>query len=122
MKLLLLWLVLLLVGCSEVGIIAGDAINGHENEIVNVRGIVHTDKMMCTKMACSEDDPCCNGCRSGMILDSEGVKIYLDGIECTGNNCEMDCQGLVDGKEYTIRGTYSVRRNFKFIEYMRYVE
>jgi hypothetical protein len=69
----------------------------------------------CTKMACSQANPCCNRCSAGFKI---GQSIALEGAGgeaygCGGNECtwRSSCKpfGSSDPGEYVLRGTFRAR-------------
>ena len=61
---------------------------------------------ICTQLACSIENPCCNACGAGINMDLGTMELELNGVGCGGNNCEVtnNCD-YPDGETFTAWGT-----------------
>lgn len=69
-----------------------DEVAAHTGEQVQLTwSAVASDLAMCTKMACSEDNPCCNQCSAGVEFD--GIRLHassgIEALGCSGNECSV---------------------------------
>jgi hypothetical protein len=79
-----------------------------DGERVSIDGYINTGYAICTQMACTVDNPCCNSCGASQTLDDdqnsgtrEGLTLVKDGetIGCGGNNCTyLDNCSVADGE------------------------
>ncbi len=78
-----------------------------KNQKVKIKGNLAKGPSMCTQMACTGNNTCCNTCSSSVYL-GEDRQILLKGenIGCSGTNCEMNCTPETDQK-YTVKGVLS---------------
>lgn len=92
-----------------------EAFDGH---VVAVTGNILTGYAMCTKMACWEDNPCCNNCGASQKLygaaefpnGEAGMELVgADGASygCGGNECTYLDQCTADDGEALVIGTFS---------------
>ena len=67
-----------------------DGIDGYIGETVWVEGLLRSHTTMCTLLACTELDPCCNTCSSGLGLSTlSGLHpLSGDGVGCVGDDCD----------------------------------
>jgi len=77
-------------------------------QAVAVTAPVDAGPMYCTKMACSQDNPCCNTCGAGMQFIGKGgngvaSEVDLEGLSCGGNECTA-----MDECSYPIGDTVTV--------------
>ena len=102
---------------------------------VKIRGVVDKSLAMCTLIACSERNPCCNSCSAELIirdkigLDNEDFidDLILQGstevLACGGNECSMTCTGPFEvGIEYIFTGILKsdgLIDRFEIIDYRR---
>src|SRR3989344_6019715 len=109
-RLVTLFLILVLVaGCvsTEQSLSVSSVLNNTEKYLdkeISVTGKASVYGLRCTKVFCSEDNPCCNDCGGSLALEESGKKLPIDGVSCKGNECEQDCGSFEIGKEYTITG------------------
>lgn len=98
----------------------------HEGELVMVKSrITYSDSVSCTKIGCSEANPCCNNCsRSSINFKKKKFrKVILtpkdktvEDIGCYGSNCDWEdnCaysrskMVIVYGKVTKENGSYSI--------------
>lgn len=81
----------------------------YDGKEVSVRGKIALDPLQkCTKVFCSEENPCCNTCGGKLLFVNDDSVLHLVGkdLKCSGNNCEMVCTPLEVNKEYTIKGIF----------------
>ncbi len=80
---------------------------------IQVTADVKSPGTMCTKMACSQSNPCCNQCSTRLIV---GTNINLSdstlgSYTCSGNECNVasNCKGFssTDPGKYTFVGTFT---------------
>ena len=57
---------------------------------------------ICTQLACSIENPCCNSCGAGIEMDLGPIDLEMSGIGCGGNNCEV-----MNNCEYGFGETFS---------------
>jgi hypothetical protein len=78
--------------------------------------------LRCTKMACSQANPCCNACGSGFAIGTlaGSKRIALEGAGgaqwgCSGNECTQACNPFPSKTpgDYVLRGTFQVRSEFE---------
>jgi|GEM_PF-2479963 len=91
----------------------------YDGRVVAVSGNILTGYAMCTKMACWEDNPCCNQCGAQQKLyasekfpnDEDGIALVgEDGTTygCGGNECNYQDSCSADEGEVLIIGTFNV--------------
>ena len=92
------------------------------NRTITVRGIAEADaRVLCTLMACSHENPCCNMCGAALQLCDAGSCITLSGtysgrqVGCSGNECGLTCFPLEQGRIYQVIGVW------KKLPYEQYV-
>ncbi len=76
-------------------------------ERVTVNGTASAN-IVCTQMACTSENPCCNTCGGDLFLRSDNGSLMLEFPNstgsCSGNNCNITCQPLERGKDYKLEG------------------
>lgn len=86
---------------------------------VSIDGVMNTGYAICTQMACTPDNPCCNSCgASQTLLDDaspgarEGLTLIQDGetLGCGGNNCNYQDNCSVEDGEYRVLGVFNATR------------
>lgn len=106
---------LLLFGCQK-SIDSSDVGESQIGKIIKVKGEAKlSDKVLCTKQHCDEDNPCCNDCQGKLTLDK---KLKLN-ISCSGTNCEMKCEGFDLGEEYVVKGKLVKKDRLNAIEWWK---
>ncbi len=93
----------------------------YEGLYVGVQGHIGATVPMCTMMACSMENPCCNSCGSGQRLTdvsapdafvdpNGGVGLSQDNeaYRCGGNNCDYMNNCTVENGSYWIGGWFVV--------------
>ena len=105
---LIISLIILTTGCNKEDILNIDDIIFNKQlyvgQEIQIKGIVDSVGMKaCTRMACSDDDPCCNTCTGRMGIVSDSNELLTD-IECNGNECEMTCGDFILGQENVLNG------------------
>ena len=71
---------------------------------VTLRGVLQVGPRACTRAYCP--GTCCNSCFGGQaVLAGASVQVVLDGIQCGGNECAIQCPGVEPGKTYEVTGT-----------------
>lgn len=94
-------------------------------EYVAIDGFVNHTFAICTQLACSPENPCCNSCGAGQLLfDAEGERASDRGLRlldsergeyhCGGNNCSVGDSCTVPNTEHRVFGF--VRYNDGFLE------
>jgi len=60
------------------------------NSVMVQSRIKYSKHAACTKMKCTENNPCCNNCRITTAKFRKGkINLRGDGIGCYGNNCNV---------------------------------
>ncbi len=96
----------------------------YQNRFVGLEAWIQTSVAMCTQMACSPENMCCNSCGAGQFLyDTEqgdfpapdaGIELQRDGktYTCGGDNCNyMENCSVQDGS-YWIGGFFRKGEHF----------
>jgi hypothetical protein len=84
-----------------------------EGQSVLLSGTSVTGFPICTKAACSPENPCCNSCGAGIEMDLGAGRLDMSGIGCGGNECTvMDNCEYGMGEEFIAWG--KVTQNFGF--------
>ena len=81
----------------------------YAGQLVTVTDVVSSTLAMCTKMACSVTNPCCNACSANLQFQHGGTSVQLGGLSCPGNECtwEANCP-YAAGTWATVTGTVVV--------------
>ena len=89
------------------------AYSGHYVALV---GTVDIRTPMCTKIACSTANPCCNACSAtlrlwdnkGDVASSQGIQLNVDGVVqgCSGNSCNYQDSCSMDVGNYFVGGWF----------------
>lgn len=106
--------------CRNVATVAELEANpaAYEGKRVSIDGYLNTSYAICTQMACTQENPCCNSCGASQKLDDHQLTtngglelIGADGgtYGCGGNNCDYadNCTVDEDGK-VRVLGTLEV--------------
>lgn len=79
---------------------------------IKVATTVSMGSQTCSMLKCETDNPCCNQCWAGLVIDGPDVPIQLLGgddmlIGCKGTECDFDrnCVPMSPGGDYIIWGT-----------------
>lgn len=77
--------------------------------VVRVRGVLEVGLRTCSGMACTADNPCCNGCVADLELvgaDLEYIRprAGANALSCSGNDCGVCCSLDVSGDEVVVVG------------------
>ncbi|MFT7621736.1 MAG: hypothetical protein ACI9WU_000901 [Myxococcota bacterium] len=87
-----------------------------DGRFVAIQGVVAAGIAMCTKMACSQENPCCNSCGAGQHLygkdpgsfpnGSDGIEIHQDDQQmgCGGNECTYMDSCTIDNGGWWMAG------------------
>lgn len=59
------------------------------NQRVWLTGVAQTSFPICTQLACSPANPCCNSCGAGITMAMDSFEIEMSNIGCGGNNCDV---------------------------------
>jgi hypothetical protein len=72
----------------------------YDGRDVVITGYLRQGPAICTEMACSADDPCCNACNAAMVID----QLEIQGLGCGGDSCKLECNAP-DGANVQLWGT-----------------
>jgi len=78
---------------------------------IKISTTVSMGSQTCSMLKCETDNPCCNQCWAGLVIDESDVPIQLTGsdgmIGCKGTECDFDqhCVPMSPGEKYIIWGT-----------------
>ncbi len=96
------------------------------NQSITVRGTATVGlRVLCTLMACSADNPCCNTCGGDLQLCEAGSCITLSGDEaniqvgCSGNECGLTCYPFQQGTAQQIFGVWRKRASEEYVLELR---
>ncbi|MEC9465210.1 MAG: hypothetical protein VX834_05475 [Myxococcota bacterium] len=77
----------------------------YQHQLVRVTDTVSLGVPFCTKMFCSEENPCCNNCSSSLEFTHEDTSVRLAGLNCGGNECTyQDNCPYADGATVSVMG------------------
>lgn len=90
----------------------------YDGRFVAVRGEIKRRPAWCTKIGCSEANPCCNQCSASLNLydagtdptTSEGVYLTEGGasVSCSGNSCDYQNHCTLEGGNYWVSGWFTL--------------
>ncbi|MFB6158931.1 MAG: hypothetical protein ABEJ95_04730 [Candidatus Nanohalobium sp.] len=87
-----------------------------EGQTLSVKGETVKGSVMCTKMYCTDENPCCNICSSSVKLKgNKSIALEGEDIGCSGTNCEMNCTPTT-GKRYIVTGILKQQNSHPYIE------
>lgn len=61
----------------------------YDGQTVTITDVLQNGPAMCTKMACSIENPCCNQCGAQSYFAGTHRQITLNGLGCSGNECSI---------------------------------
>lgn len=106
-----------IAGCDDgAEITVADIISDparYSGRTITITGNVLAEPAICTKMACTEENPCCNSCGAGQSvydgndpLNEKGLALGQDGerLSCGGNECTYADNCTVESGRYEITG------------------
>ncbi len=98
------------------------------NRMITVRGTATPSlRMLCTLMACSAENPCCNTCGAELQLCESGSCITVSGDEagiqvgCSGNDCGVTCSPFLQGTVQQVSGVWRKRAYGEYVLELRSV-
>lgn len=94
-----------------------------QNQTVTLEGKAVAGLTMCTQIACSDQNPCCNTCQASLKLTNGKNSIQLRFPEnggCSGTNCQLNCTPLNQGENYTVTGQIKTRYGQTILETKHY--
>jgi len=102
--------------CSKTGLVTIDDLVKspvkYSGAYLKIGWNIAADSPICTKIACGNDNPCCNTCYSKLFLNISNFKIYLLGngmnIGCQGNECDFTqkCAPALSENMYLLWGKF----------------
>ncbi|MBU2442847.1 MAG: hypothetical protein KKF95_02165, partial [Nanoarchaeota archaeon] len=119
-------LLILISGCATSSYLDLSTVmnnpDSYVEQTITVKGTAEPDLMVkCTTQMCEESNPCCRTCSSRLLLTQSSSSVTIEGGECKGNNCEMTCFPLEQGKEYLVSG-FLKKENSKYIFFVQSYE
>jgi hypothetical protein len=78
-----------------------------EGRFIAVKGVIDPGAPYCTKIACSQENPCCNGCSANLRLFDAVSEIGSSGLYLDEDGAALGCSG---GNECTWESTCTLER------------